>query len=120
MNEWNRMPDALKEQVFKHLERLAAVANLSEANRVAYDKAVDRYYVNRIYEEDMQERMENAIKESMEKGMKKGMEEGMKKGMKEGMEKGKLEDAQNLKRLGVSVDIIAKATGLKVDEIEAL
>ena len=108
MNEWNRMPDALKEQVFKHLERLAAVANLSEANRVAYDKAVDRYYVNRIYEEDMQERMENAIKESMEKGMK------------EGMEKGKLEDAQNLKRLGVSVDIIAKATGLKVDEIEAL
>ena len=116
MNEWNRMPDALKEQVFKHLERLAAVANLSEANRVAYDKAVDRYYVNRIYEEDMQERMENAIKESMEKGMKEGME----KGMKEGMEKGKLEDAQNLKRLGVSVDIIAKATGLKVDEIEAL
>ena len=28
MNEWNRMPDALKEQVFKHLERLAAVANI--------------------------------------------------------------------------------------------
>ena len=48
MNEWNRMPDALKEQVFKHLERLAAVANLSEANRVAYDKAVDRFYVSRI------------------------------------------------------------------------
>ena len=112
MNEWNRMPDALKEQVFKHLERLAAVANLSEANRVAYDKAVDRFYVSRIYEEDMQERMENAIKESMEKGLKEGMEKGM--------EKGKLEDAQNLKRLGVSVDIIAKATGLKVDEIEAL
>ena len=68
MNEWNRMPDALKEQVFKHLERLAAVANLSEANRVAYDKAVDRYYVNRIYEEDMQDRVENAMREGREKG----------------------------------------------------
>ena len=100
MNEWNRMPDALKEQVFKHLERLAAVANLSEANRVAYDKAVDRYYVNRIYEEDMQNRVENA--------------------MREGREKGKLKDAQNLKHLGVSMDIIAKATGLSMEDIEKL
>ena len=108
MNEWNRMPDALKEQVFKHLERLAAVANLSEANRVAYDKAVDRYYVNRIYEEDMQDRVENA------------MREGREKGMKEGMAKSKLEDAQNLKRLGVSTDIIAKATGLSLEEIASL
>ena len=112
MNEWNRMPDALKEQVFKHLERLAAVANLSEANRVAYDKAVDRYYVNRIYEEDMQDRVENAMREGREKGMKEGM--------KEGMAKSKLEDAQNLKRLGVSTDIIAKATGLSLEEIASL
>ena len=116
MNEWNRMPDALKEQVFKHLERLAAVANLSEANRVAYDKAVDRYYVNRIYEEDMQDRVENAMREGREKGMREGMREGM----KEGMAKSKLEDAQNFKRLGVSVDIIAKATGLSLEEIAKL
>ena len=101
-----------REQVFKHLERLAAVANLSEANRVAYDKAVDRYYVNRIYEEDMQDRVENAMREGREKGMKEGM--------KEGMAKSKLEDAQNLKRLGVSTDIIAKATGLSLEEIASL
>ena len=128
MNEWNRMPDALKEQVFKHLERLAAVANLSEANRVAYDKAVDRYYVNRIYEEDMQDRVENAmregrekgIREGREKGMQEGREKGMREGMKEGVAKGKLEDAQNLKHLGVSMDIIAKATGLSMEDIEKL
>lgn len=41
MYSWNRMPDALKEQVFKHLDQLAAVANLSEADRIAYDKSVD-------------------------------------------------------------------------------
>ena len=114
------MPDALKEQVFKHLERLAAVANLSEANRVAYDKAVDRFYVSRIYEEDMQDRVENAMREGREKGMKEGREEGLKEGMKEGMAKGRLEDAQNLKRLGVSTDIIAKATGLSPKEIAKL
>ena len=132
MNEWNRMPDALKEQVFKHLERLAAVANLSEANRVAYDKAVDRFYVSRIYEEDMQDRVENAMREGREKGMQegreKGMQEGREKGMREGREEGKkegkkeakLEDAQNFKRLGVPADIIAKATGLSAEEIAKL
>lgn len=45
INNWNRMPDALKDQVFEHLARLAAVANLSEENRIAYDKALDRYRV---------------------------------------------------------------------------
>ena len=43
MNDWNRNADALKEQVFKYFNQLAAVANLSEENRIAYDKAVDRY-----------------------------------------------------------------------------
>ena len=36
------MPDALKEQVFSRLEELAAVANLSLEDRIAYDKALDR------------------------------------------------------------------------------
>lgn len=44
--------DALKDQVFEHLAKLAAVANLSEENRIAYDKAVDRYSVSQIVEED--------------------------------------------------------------------
>ena len=52
MSNWNRMPDALKEQVFEHLARLVAVADLSEENRIAYDKALDRYRVNQIVEED--------------------------------------------------------------------
>lgn len=120
MNEWNRMPDALKEQVFKHLERLAAVANLSEANRVAYDKAVDRFYVSRIYEEDMQEKVENAMREGREKGMKEGREEGMKEGIKEGIKEGKLEAAQKMKSLGISPDLILQATGLGVEDIAKL
>ena len=132
MNEWNRMPDALKEQVFKHLERLAAVANLSEANRVAYDKAVDRFYVSRIYEEDMQDRVENAMREGREKGMREGrekgmqegreegMQEGREEGIKEGIKEGKLETAKKMKSLGVSTDIIVEATGLSLEEIAEL
>ena len=73
MQHWNRMPDALKEQVFERLEELAAVANLSLEDRIAYDKALDRYRVSRIVEED-----------AREAGWKKGLEEGRAKGHAEG------------------------------------
>ena len=76
----------------------------------------------------MQDRVENAmregrekgIREGREKGMREGREKGMREGMKEGVAKGKLEDAQNLKHLGVSMDIIVKATGLSMEDIEKL
>jgi predicted transposase/invertase (TIGR01784 family) len=69
-----------------------------------------------------------AEKNGREQGRTKGLEEGMKAGMKEGMEKGlakglsqaKIEDARNLKQLGVSVEIILKATGLTAEEIKKL
>ena len=113
MNNWNRMPDALKEQVFSHLERLAAVAHLSEADRLAYDKAVDRYNVSRIVENDI---WEKAMTEGMQKGMEKGIEEGMEKGI----EKGYREVARNLKASGASFELIIQATGLSAEEIAKL
>ena len=61
-----------KEQVFKYLDQLAAVANLSEENRIAYDKAVDRYRVSRIVEEDIR-------REATEEGLKEGREKDEKK-----------------------------------------
>ena len=109
MSNWNRMPDALKEQVFQHLEQLAAVANLSEENRIAYDKALDRYQVNRIVEEDIR-------REATEEGMKKGIKEGIKEGKKEAQ----LKIATQLKKEGVPMDIIMKATDLSQEEIEKL
>lgn len=97
MNNWNRMPDALKDQVFEHLARLAAVANLSEENRIAYDKALDRYRVNEIVNEDIR-----------------------KEGIKEGQIKKQLEIALQMKKSGMSTDLIAKFTGLQLEEIEML
>ena len=64
------------------------------------------------------------MEEGFEKGIEKGLEEGHKKGMEEGLEKGRYEErlanAHNLKQLGVSVEIIAQATGLSAMEIEEL
>lgn len=105
MQHWNRMPDALKEQVFSRLEELAAVANLSMEDRIAYDKALDRYRVSRIVEED-----------AREAGWKKGLEEGR----AEGRAEIQIAIARNLKALGMNNEQIAKTTGLREEDIEGL
>lgn len=113
MQHWNRMPDALKEQVFERLEELAAVANLSLEDRIAYDKALDRYRVSRIVEED-----------AREAGWKKGLEEGRAEGRAEGRTEGMAEEkkniARNMKKIGLTIEQIKAATGLTETEIEEL
>lgn len=97
MNNWNRIPDALKEQVFSHLDRLAAKAHLSEGDRIAYDKAVDRYNVSRIVENDIREQA-----------------------VAEGRLKGRLEIARKLKENGFSIADIVRVVGLSAEEIDKL
>lgn len=109
MYDWNRMPDALKEQVFKHLERLAAVANLSEEDRIAYDKAVDRFYVSRIFEEDV-----------LRRGREEGMKEGIREGRKVGEKARAISIALQMKKDGVSLALISKYTGIPEEDIEEL
>ena len=109
MQYWDRMPDALKDQVFRRLDELAAVANLSEENRIAYDKALDRFRVNRIVEEDIREA-------ALEEGRKQGLEQGVRQGLKQA----KMELALQMKRDGVSQDMICRYTGLSAGEVDAL
>lgn len=125
MQYWNRMPDALKEQVFERLEALAAVANLSMEDRIAYDKAMDSFTVSRIVEEDARkEGWEKGLNEGRKEGRKEGREEGLKEGRKEGREEGRNEErkniARNMKSLGMTAEQIAQATGLSVSEIEII
>ena len=48
-----------------------------------------------------------------------GREEGIQQGMMQGEAKGKLETAKNLLAMGLSIENIAKATGLSVQEVES-
>lgn len=114
------MPDALKEQVFEHLARLVAVADLSEENRIAYDKALDRYRVNQIVEEDERRKNEEMRRKAAEEGMKEGMKKGRKEGMEKGEQKKQIEIARKMKKDGISIDMIIKYTGLQSSDIENL
>ena len=121
MQHWNRMPDALKEQVFNRLEELAAVANLSLEDRIAYDKALDRYRVSRIVEEDAREAgWKQGLEEGRAKGLAEGRAEGRAKGLAEGRAEGIAAIARNLKSLGFSIEQIREATGLSDAEIDSL
>lgn len=89
----------------------------TDAQLLGYDKFWDIIRTESMYYND-------ALKEGLEKGMAKGLEKGLEKGLAKGLEKGrkleKLENATNLKKLGVSVDDICRALGLSKEEVEAL
>lgn len=53
-------------------------------------------------------------------GLIEGREEGLKEGIDKGKMEGKKETARNLKKMGLSVELIIDATGLSAEEIEAL
>ena len=61
-----------------------------------------------------------ARNEGREEGWEKGCEKGLNQGREEGTQEEKLRTAANLKQLGVSIEVIAQATGLSVEEIEGL
>ena len=98
MHSWDRMPSALKDQVFQRLARLAEVANLSESDRVAYDKALDQYRVDQILRHD----------DYME-GVRKGRQEGELTGVKK--------VALQMIKGGLPLDAVARYTGLSPEEI---
>ena len=67
---------------------------------------------------------EEGIEQGIQKGRKEGIQEGIQKGIQKGMQKGKQEEqlrlAKNLLSLDVPLETIAKATGLTIEQINAL
>ena len=51
---------------------------------------------------------------------RRGLKQGMEKGLQQGIQQTKIETARNFKANGVSTDIIAKCTGLSMEEVESL
>ena len=59
-------------------------------------------------------------KEREKIGIQKGREQGMEKGMEKGKLKEKIKTAENMKKEDMDISIIAKITGLSLEEIEKL
>lgn len=91
----------------------------------AYYRHLDNVVILRsnIQTERMEGRMEGR-EQGLAEGREQGLAEGRAEGIEEGLEKGRMEtnieNARNLKKLGVAIDIISQATGLSKKDIETL
>jgi len=97
MGELAEQPVDFDGSAFANLYRASEIAQFDQSKRIIYDS-------ERMTERDYQHDMYYSREE----------------GRAEGKAEANSQTARNLKDLGVSVDVIAKATGLSVEEIEKL
>lgn len=130
-----RMPFKARKAAFEKLEKITDIAALSKEDRMKYDESIKVYrdYLVTIegaveeglakgFEKGMAQGIEKGMAQGIEKGMAQGIEKGMEQGIEKGIEKGRtegfIEAARNMKSLGISTELIIKATGLTAGEIE--
>lgn len=126
-------PKALQERVFTSLFEAAEIARFDRRNLLDYEESLknyrDWYSVEKTAElkghaKGLAKGLAEGLAEGHAKGLEEGRAEGHAKGLAEGRAEGErqknIENARNLKRLGVSDDIIHKVTGLSPEEIADL
>ena len=100
-----QFPCEALDKIFKKLAEYANSKTLTKEEQEKYDNSMmvmwDNYAV---------------YKHAVEKGLKKGMEKGIEKGEK----KRNKEIALNLLAYNTPIDVIAKSTGLSIEEIKEL
>ena len=111
-------PKALQDRVFKKLFEQAEIARYSETERRQYEESKkvfwDNYSVLKTAELKGEKRGEM---KGREEGRKEGRIEGRKEGKIEGRKEGKEEIARKMKADGMPNEVVAKYTGLTIDEI---
>ena len=100
---------------------------LSTAEKKGFETGVEKGFergieqgIEKGIEQGIEKGIEQGIEKGIEKGLQKGREEGKKEGREEGLREGNLNNARNLKKMGITTDIISQATGLTEMEIEKL
>lgn len=102
-------PSILSESVFVRFFEQAEIAKFNRKERMEYEGSLKNY-------RDWYSIMKTAEYKSREEGRAEGLAEGL----AEGITKGKQEIALNMKNEGIDDTLIAKMTGLSIDEINKL
>ena len=107
--------------LFERMKEIASLSNLSADQMIAYHRSMMEDYayydtINTTFKKGEAKGREEGIAEGIAKGRKEGIAEGEVKGRKEQA----IEMAHKLKREGVDPVIIAKCSGLSIEEVEAL
>ena len=109
MTELESRPEVLDHQIFTKIFDVTELYNMDQDTR-------DKVLENMTTERDLRNQMTYA----REEGLAEGRVEGREEGREEGHVEERAKNAKNLRDLGVDPEIIAKATGLTVEEIQNL
>ncbi|WP_300910725.1 PD-(D/E)XK nuclease family transposase, partial [uncultured Bacteroides sp.] len=126
-------PQVLQDKVFGHLFEVAEIAKFNRKERYEYEESLKNYRdwfsvmetaEIRGLEKGMKKGIEQGIEQGIQQGIEQGIQQGIEQGIEQGVEQGRSEEkmgnASNLKKLGVSVEVISQATGLSKEIIEKL
>ncbi|WP_316817996.1 Rpn family recombination-promoting nuclease/putative transposase [Pedobacter nyackensis] len=129
MKTLNKIPLPLSnDPIFKKLFEVAEVSNLNPEEMSLYQRELKRKRDNYSREQYV---LQNALKQGFEKGIEQGVEQGL----AQGEVKGRLEErvkieiekreiavrtALKLKKSDIAIELIADATGLTIEEIQAI
>ena len=114
LQEINEIPVTLsKKKEFIKLFNIAEVSGLNPQEMNAYEESLkirrDNYSV-----------METMKMEGLEEGLQQGLQRGLQQGLQQGRHEEALTIARELKKAGLSMDLITKTTKLSAEEIKKL
>jgi len=113
MSKLDKISDFMDKRVFGLIFDIGEVAKLTSEGKMAYDASLK-------HKRDAENTYSTAQRLGHDRGLKEGLQEGLKEGIAQGQHQKAIEMAVKLKSMGLSVDQIAEATGLTIDEIEKL
>jgi predicted transposase/invertase (TIGR01784 family) len=125
MPKFNKSEDELDSMFDKWLFVLRNLASLLERPRALQNRVFDRLFetaeIAKFTQTELSEYWDSLKNfrdwySVISTAEKKGREEGREEGVREA----NLNNARNLKQLGVAIDVISQATGLSEEEIEKL
>ena len=133
MPKFNKTEDELDSMFDKWLFVLRNLASLLERPRALQNRVFDRLFetaeIAKFTKTELSEYWDSlknfrdwhsVISTAEKKGIEIGMEKGREEGREEGVREANLNNARNLKKLGIAIDVISQATGLSKEEIEKL
>ena len=99
--------------LFERMKEIASLSNLSADQMIAYHRSMMEDYA-------YYDTINTTFKKGEAKGRKEGREEGIAEGIAKGRAENAIEMARKFKEDGIDPAIIAKNSGLSIEEVEAL
>ncbi|MCL2649763.1 MAG: Rpn family recombination-promoting nuclease/putative transposase [Candidatus Azobacteroides sp.] len=113
LSKLNSRPIEVQGKIFEKLFKLAEIKQLTPKEMETYNKSILEY-------QDIRRIANYTRKEGREEGREEGLKEGLKKGLEKGLKRKSIETARNCLKEGLSIELIAKITGLSPEQVKAL